>query len=553
MDHQPTIFYILENESLGTWWVGKMTITLDEYGMCPYRSISQGELNEKLGDKYTLLNPYLTLVTLNKGWNSCYGVERWLSKLEYKINKEPEHYKELKKLLVAGWDDNDFTETSTLSVLHVLKEKQPIDEIFKKLVKSREGLTKCLNTTKYTTYEEKKKDPTFMYKRSRKEVLHQMEKTKKLPKQSTLDKYQIKEHEIKECMGPTGIIYKIHCEVSGKSYIGKTIQPLKTRIQQHKGNNKNSCRALSEATQEHGWDNFKVSVIWEGNATILGEMERKLISEHGTLEPGGYNIREGGGRSERVSDTSRKLMIEKQREISKRRGGLLGKVVQNKSKKDGNVNSWSVRGHINGTSYKLAGPFKTKEEAIEVQKKFTEDPDGFEIPPPKRVGNGMADGIYYRKDRNKWQVSPPCIEGKTVSIGMFKTEEEAKEALERYRKDPEKFVKPEKGDKGVTFKKNENMWQSSFYDGKKNKFLGKYTTKQEAINARNKYLEDPENFVRPNQRVSPGLCGVSYKKKSGKWQVSPRVDGKNIYLGIYKTEEEAREVLAKFREKTILE
>ena len=174
---------------------------------------------------------------------------------------------------------------------------------------------------------------------------------------------------------------------------------------------------------------------------------------------------------------------------------------------------------------------------------------GLKYPPPKRVGNGVADGIYYRKDRNKWQVSP-YTEGKKVNIGMFKTEEEAKEALERYRKDPENFIKPDRDDKGVTFKKNENVWQSTGINGM---FLGRYPTKQEAINARNKYLEDPENFVRPNQRVSPGLCGVSYKKKSGKWQVSPRVDGKNIYLGIYKTEEEAREVLAKFREKTILE
>ena len=543
MGHQPTIFYILENEVLGTYWVGKMITTLD----CPYRSITQDELNEKLEEKYPLLNPYLTMVTLNKGWNACYGTERWLSKLNYKINKEPERYKELKKLLMAGWDDNDFTETSTLSVLHVLKENQPIDEIFKKLVKSREGLTKCLNTTKYTTYEDNKKNPNFLKTISRNKVLRQMEKTKKLPKPSTLVKYDIKEDDIKECMGPMGIIYKIHCEVSGKSYIGKTIQPLKTRIQQHR-DSKSYCRILSEAIQEHGWDNFKVSTIWEGNATTLGEMERKLISEHGTMEPGGYNLREGGGRSERVSDTSRKLMIEKQREISKRRDGLLGNVVKNGINKDGTVTSWSIKAPRDGITHRV-GPFKTKEEAIEVQKKFTEDPDGFEIPPPKRVGNGVADGIYYRKDRNKWQVSP-YTEGKKVNIGMFKTEEEAKEALERYRKDPENFIKPDRDDKGVTFKKNENMWQSTGINGI---FLGRYTTKQEAINARNKYLEDPENFVRPNQRISPGLCGVSYKKKSGKWQVSPRVDGKNIYLGIYKTEEEAREVLAKFREKTILE
>src|SRR6056300_1006701 len=436
MGHQPTIFYILENESLGTWWVGKITTIVD----CPFRSISQGELNQKLEEKHPLLNPYLTLVTLNKQWNACYGVERWLSKLEYKINKEPEKYKELKKLLMAGWDDNDYTETSTLSVLHVLEENQPIDEIFKKLIKSRGSLKRCLNNTKFETrkerYRRQKANPDFMKRISREKVLMDMKKKQKLPKPETLTKHEIKDEEIKEVMEPQGIIYKIVCEVSGKSYIGKTIQSLKKRIQQHR-DSKSYCRALSQAIQEHGWDNFKVSTIWEGNASKLGEMERKLISEHGTMEPDGYNIREGGGRSEKVSDTSRKLMIEKQREISKRRGGLLGKLIPNGH---GKITSWSVNVPKNGKRHRV-GPFKTKEEAINAQKKFSENPDEFELPGLKRVGNGKGSGIYYRKDRDIWQVLPR-VDGKNVNLGTYKTEEEANEALERYKKDPENFVRP---------------------------------------------------------------------------------------------------------------
>ena len=195
MGHQPTIFYILENQTLGTWWVGKMESTLDGCGMPPYRSITQDELNDKLVEKYHYPNAYLTLATLNKRWSACYGVERWLSKLEYKINKEPEKYQELEKLLKAGWDGEN--ETSTLSVLHVLEYNQPVDKIFKKLITSREGLTRCLNTytgkTRTEKYQESKKDPDFMYKRARKEVLRNMEKTGKLPKPETLAKYEIKE------------------------------------------------------------------------------------------------------------------------------------------------------------------------------------------------------------------------------------------------------------------------------------------------------------------------------------------------------------------------
>ena len=191
---RPTIFYILENGDLGTWWVGKVTITLDEDGWPPYRSMTQDELCNKLQDKYEhFQNPYLSLSPVNKGWVACYGVERWLSNLEYKINKNPEKYQELKELLMAGW--NCEGEVSTLNVLHVFSENQPVDEIFKKLVKSREGFTRCLNTRTGKTYREKysekTKDSGFLYNRARNEIIRNMKKTGKIPKPSTLKKYDV--------------------------------------------------------------------------------------------------------------------------------------------------------------------------------------------------------------------------------------------------------------------------------------------------------------------------------------------------------------------------
>ena len=190
---RPTIFYILENRDLGTWWVGKMAVTLDN-GWCPYRSVTQDELYNKLQDKYEHFpNAYLTLSPVNKGWVACYGVERWLSNLEYKINKAPKKQQELKELLMAGWDG--VGEVSTLNVLHVFSENQPIDEIFNKLVKSREGLTKCLNTHTGKTYREKYKEKTkdvgYLYNRARNEIIRNMKKTGKVPKPSTLKKYDI--------------------------------------------------------------------------------------------------------------------------------------------------------------------------------------------------------------------------------------------------------------------------------------------------------------------------------------------------------------------------
>jgi len=43
----------------------------------------------------------------------CYGVERWLSKLEYEIKRKPDKYKNLKRLLTAGWRDDEYVYTRT--------------------------------------------------------------------------------------------------------------------------------------------------------------------------------------------------------------------------------------------------------------------------------------------------------------------------------------------------------------------------------------------------------------------------------------------------------
>lgn len=152
---RPTIFYILENRDLGTWWVGKMTTQLDKYGWSIYRPITQQQLDDKLREKYdTFSNPSLNLTPVNHNWLTCYGVERWLSKLEYNISKESKKLLKLKELLMAGWNGESCV--STLSVLHIFDNDQPIDKIFKKLMKSRYGLTKCLNTFKNRMRERKR-------------------------------------------------------------------------------------------------------------------------------------------------------------------------------------------------------------------------------------------------------------------------------------------------------------------------------------------------------------------------------------------------------------
>ena len=200
MDHHPTSFFILENETLGTFWVGQAKMTLDECGYSLLPAVTQDKLLHKLETKYPEYeSPNLDLVSINKnGTLPFYGVERWLSKLEYKLKKEPIKFKELKQLLTAGWHDHDFTNNSTLNVLHSIN-KTDLKALYRRLVSEWEskGL-RCLNThmgkTRVERYQESKKDPDFLKAIGRKKVLRQMEKTKKLPKPETLMKYEIKEN-----------------------------------------------------------------------------------------------------------------------------------------------------------------------------------------------------------------------------------------------------------------------------------------------------------------------------------------------------------------------
>ena len=293
-----------------------------------------------------------------------------------------------------------------------------------------------------------------------------------------------------------GIIYKITCEISGLSYIGKTIQKLQVRLSEHHGKN-SYCRLLSDAISKHGWDTFTHEILWEGCSKILGEMERKFIKEHNTLSPNGYNLREGGGRSERVSEESRKLMIEKQREISKRRGELLGYIKENKSKKDGSITSWTLKGYRDGKSFKISNS-TNKEKLIQIQKDFTKDPDGYNIPKSTYGLTSKIKGISFRKDRNKWVAT-----SNGVKLGCYSIEEEAVNAINEYEKDPENFVLPKnryRFDIDVTFHKRSNKWEAKFRKNKNNIFLGRYGSKEEAIDARNMFIESPDTFIRPNQR-----------------------------------------------------
>jgi group I intron endonuclease len=94
-----------------------------------------------------------------------------------------------------------------------------------------------------------------------------------------------------------GFIYRITNLISGKKYIGETLEkdPEK-RWKGHQNAFKRGvgCPALRDAVKVYGIENFRFEVIiicFDEDRFVL---EREYIKKHNTIAPNGYNILEGG-------------------------------------------------------------------------------------------------------------------------------------------------------------------------------------------------------------------------------------------------------------------
>ena len=115
---------------------------------------------------------------------------------------------------------------------------------------------------------------------------------------------------------------------SGKSYIGQTIRTIEDRFEEHRTGKSNGCRAIYNATQYHGWENFEKD-WYEVPDEDLNNHEGLMIEVLGTLAPGGYNLKEGGTNG-KMSEETKQKMSEAQR--GEKGGNRLGKTHADDSK-----------------------------------------------------------------------------------------------------------------------------------------------------------------------------------------------------------------------------
>jgi len=430
-NYEPTTFFILENGELGTYWVGKMKMELDAMDFPTRRSVSQSELLTKLEKKFEThhmyTRPSLDIRFLNNDGIVCYGIERFLSKLDYKIRKNPQMYEELRKLLTAGWTNDDLTMNSTLHVLHIWNPNKltNINDLYSDLkrnwgvggegqLRSFHRLNKCLNERI-----SKPKD-VYLYQKGRAKLLREMKKTGKRPKQSTLEKYKITFEEILDIKKmpeeqlvmeePRGIIYKI-TSPSGKVYVGQTIRSFEKRIQEHKRSS--VCKLVNKAIVKYG-DEMKYEIIEEDVPhEHLDEREIYWISHFNSLAPNGYNCTTGGGSKKELTQELKDNVRKGLNKSHIERKGYLGYINTGKG-------FIYPRVKVNGKEISLSkGSFRTKEEAIEVLKEYTKDPENFTVV----EGTYKREYGYIQPCHDKWR-----LRYKDKHIGYYVTKEEAEEA-----------------------------------------------------------------------------------------------------------------------------
>lgn len=193
--------FIVENDHIGSWYIGKIKMKLGPDYLPVYRSYTHEKLNEMLCKKYTGYDtPYINLVFLNEYQCTCHGILKWLSNMERKFKRDPEKYRDIETLIKAGWHIHDATEYSTIYVINIPEDTTP--EIYADLKQnwgsqSPYTLKSCVNVTcqEYKEkYHKKKQNSKFLFEKARKNVLYRMNKGY-VPKKSTLVKYNLSWYE----------------------------------------------------------------------------------------------------------------------------------------------------------------------------------------------------------------------------------------------------------------------------------------------------------------------------------------------------------------------
>lgn len=143
-------------------------------------------------------------------------------------------------------------------------------------------------------------------------------------------------------------IYKITNKISGRSYIGQSVDIIE-RFREHKRAKNKKQQLISKAISKYGAENFefKILLTCEKDSKILDDLEIKFIKEFDTKVPNGYNIRPGGScyvplTEEQLKAQSERNKGERNPMFNKEHNKETIKIISEKSKGKNNNKSRKV-------------------------------------------------------------------------------------------------------------------------------------------------------------------------------------------------------------------
>lgn len=179
-----------------------------------------------------------------------------------------------------------------------------------------------------------------------------------------------------------GQIYMISNKKNGKIYIGQTIRPIQERLEEHRTGKTKGCRAIYNAIQKHGWDNFEKN-WYECPDDDLNKHEELMVEVLGTLSPDGYNLKGGGGANGKYSEDSKQKMRKSQ----------LGKTLSEEHKKKIGEAS-SGRTHTEESKQKIRKAHLGLTHTEETKQKYSDSRRGENHVRSKKVYQYDLDGNF---------------------------------------------------------------------------------------------------------------------------------------------------------------
>ena len=104
----------------------------------------------------------------------------------------------------------------------------------------------------------------------------------------------------------TGIIYEYINNVTGKVYVGQTVDP-KGRKRSHRYNTNFDDTYFYRALRKYGENSFTYNVIEECSQSTLNDREIYWINQRGSIAPNGYNTKQGGSQALHSEESKAKM------------------------------------------------------------------------------------------------------------------------------------------------------------------------------------------------------------------------------------------------------